>query len=305
MNRFHEVEEHNKKFKAGEETYELGINELSMYSYEDLLAQKTGYVPMNTTEALTLPDSRRGRAAPTSFSWTSQKGVVRAVQNQGSCGSCWAFAGVGAIEGQMAIKKNRMEKLSEQEVIECARNKYNGQLLGCGGGFGYSSYDHARDRNGITVQSNRPYRGTTSAGCNTNTPRAVGSVTAGFFQIAVNEDQIKENLYSHGPIYVTFHVSNDFFSYRSGVYTDSRQQCSGKYNNHAVLLVGYGVQNGVSYWLLKNSWGEFWLISIGSQNAKSSILFTGTGFGESGFFKLARGRHLCGIAREASFPNLA
>lgn len=44
--------------------------------------------------------------------------------------------------------------------------------------------------------------------------------------------------------------------------------------NHAVLAVGYGVEDGVPYWLIKNSWGEKW--------------------GDSGYFKMELGKNMCG-----------
>jgi len=55
--------------------------------------------------------------------------------------------------------------------------------------------------------------------------------------------------------------------------------------NHAVLAVGYGVENGVPYWLIKNSWGADW--------------------GDSGYFKMEMGKNMCGVATCASYPIVA
>jgi C1A family cysteine protease len=58
----------------------------------------------------------------------------------------------------------------------------------------------------------------------------------------------------------------------------------GRQLNHAVLIVGYGVQSGVRYWIVKNWWGADW--------------------GEQGYFRIRRGRKTCGINKYASYAKI-
>ena len=70
-------------------------------------------------------------------------------------------------------------------------------------------------------------------------------------------------------------MHSDFFSYSDGIY-DSDLCCERcRRTNHAVLVVGYGTENGIDYWLVKNSWGPNW--------------------GNNGYFKIKRGVGLCAI----------
>lgn len=112
-----------------------------------------------------------------------------------------------------------------------------------------------------------------------------------FFSISsrCNEELMKINLVKNGPLAVSFEVYNDFFHYKGGVYVHTGLQ--EKFNpfeitNHAVLLVGYGVDaaTGVKFWTVKNSWGTEW--------------------GEDGYFRIRRGTDECAIESIAvqSFP---
>jgi len=53
--------------------------------------------------------------------------------------------------------------------------------------------------------------------------------------------------------------------------------------NHAVLLVGYGTEDDVDFWLVKNSWSSSW--------------------GDNGFFKIERGVNMCGISNCNAIPH--
>jgi len=48
-----------------------------------------------------------------SINWVAS-GKVNPVQNQGACGSCWAFAVTSVVETAYAIKNGTLPKLSEQ-----------------------------------------------------------------------------------------------------------------------------------------------------------------------------------------------
>jgi C1A family cysteine protease len=72
-----------------------------------------------------------------------------------------------------------------------------------------------------------------------------------------------------------------FQVYKSGVFSNSR---CGTTLDHAVLVVGYGTENGVEYWLVKNSWNTTW--------------------GENGYIKLAitgDDEGTCGVQSDPQF----
>lgn len=251
---------------------------------------------------------------PTNLDWSTTDnpaGVVAVtpVKDQERCGSCYSFAGLGALEGLML--RNHMswlpgghdsnnpsiwKGLSEQEIIDCMDDnaRWFGPFInhGCNGGWPSNVFLYSTVREAIRNLDQHPYKsGTTKAsypgscqflegkddpdnGLNGKIPGACYKTKKG------DKEQLKRALYHNGPIAIVIDSSSpDLQLYKSGVVRPSG--CSDNQLNHAVLLVGYGEENGEKYWKIKNSWGDWW--------------------GDNGYFKLARENNLCGVTSVATY----
>ena len=97
-------------------------------------------------------------------------GAVTAVKNQGSCGSCWAFAAVSQVESDHFHANNELIEFSTQQVSACtyggtmSRNFVPGRD-GCNGGRAYQAMQSIADFGGLLTASSLPYRGR-GTGCN-------------------------------------------------------------------------------------------------------------------------------------------
>ncbi|ELU10295.1 hypothetical protein CAPTEDRAFT_80848, partial [Capitella teleta] len=59
------------------------------------------------------------RTLPHSVDWRT-KGFVSEVQDQVTCSSSYAFAALGAVEGQVFNKTGKLTTLSAQNIVDCA-----------------------------------------------------------------------------------------------------------------------------------------------------------------------------------------
>jgi hypothetical protein len=75
--------------------------------------------------------------------------------------------------------------------------------------------------------------------------------------ISPDEAEIKRHLVEVGPLSAALNAALLQFYY-SGVYNPYDFLCDPDSLDHAVLLVGYGTEDGVEYWIVKNSWGPEW-----------------------------------------------
>ena len=59
----------------------------------------------------------------------------------------------------------------------------------------------------------------------------------------------------YGPLYMTFTVYDTIFGYQPGeIHEPGSGTIAGA---HAVVVVGWGEDNGEKYWLIQNSWGAW------------------------------------------------
>jgi len=219
-------------------------------------------------------------APPASWDWR-QKGAVTPVKDQAQCGSCWAFSTVGAIEGAWFLGGHPLTSLSEQNLVDCSKSclQSEPQLCnsGCGGGLMWLAMGDVITAGGIDTEAAYPYAGV-DQDCAFD-PKKVGAQLSNWTGLPNDEVKIAAALVTAGPVSVALNA-DPLMGYTSGIIDDPSCDASGM--DHAVLIVGYGTENNKPYWIVKNSWGE--------------------SFGEKGYFRMVRGKGMCGIDGCACLP---
>ena len=265
--------------------------------------------PRSPTEFHQSPYKPNDVDIPIDFDWRRQNAVT-SVKDQGAVGSCWAFSAVGNLEGQWAIKIAALFSLSAEQLIECdASQDAENPRADCGvfGGWPYLALGYVQRAGGIESVADYPYcsgngdcypcvangynvslcgRGpeycnkSQSCFAKINPDRFVsGLKVQGFNVIPRDEEAMQSSLLSLGPLSVLIDATFLQF-YHAGVW--DTPFCHSDTLDHAVLLVGYGTHKGVfeskPYWVVKNSWGVDW--------------------GEGGYFRIVRGKDMCGVTQE-------
>lgn len=189
-----------------------------------------------------------------------------AVHNQGGlCGSCWAFAAVGAVEAQLMKasspwpRKHLGEpKLSVQALLDCVQNpRHCGGTGGCDGGTPELAFDFMRDH-GVPLATDLSYHPLlTTDKCPVDPyPSDWQRVTlASWRSLPRNQARpMMQALVKEGPVVVAADA-RDWYNYKSGIFDGCGQDAI---PNHSVMARGYGAAGGKKYWLIQNSWGTKW-----------------------------------------------
>jgi cathepsin B len=247
------------KKEAEFEVYDFESHPFAGLSGEDIKA-KLGLFGIGWTDLAPLPVGEAKAGLPDNFdSATNWPDCIHPIRDQQSCGSCWAFAASEVLSDRtcIATSGNTNVVLSPQDLVSCDKKD-----LGCNGGYLNKSWDYLV-QTGIVSDDCYPYtsgKGQTGT-CSITAGKCVGGkgtykkYFASSYKSFKTTNDIKADIVANGPVETGFTVYADFMSYKSGIYKHKSGSVMG---GHAVKIVGFGVENGVQFWKVANSWGPSW-----------------------------------------------
>ena len=241
------------KQQADEEgwTFEVSENDATKYSLDQLCGLKepddwrtrARFDPITTSSTASI-------VLPSAFDWRTYNGCTP-IRNQGGCGSCWAFATVGAMECAIRIREAQSVDLSEQWLLSCNLDGWD-----CDGGwYAHAYHEWATDPcggTGAVLETAFPYVAWQRP-CACPYPHQYWIDSWSHINGGVEE--MKRAILEYGPISVSVYVNSAFQAYHGGIFNS----CANGTINHSVVLVGWDDAQGEGgVWILRNSWGAGW-----------------------------------------------
>jgi cathepsin B len=190
-------------------------------------------------------------------------------ESQQNCSSSYSFAAANAAAERFCIKSGKTSpRLSSQQLVSCSKRNSK-----CSSGNIDSAWEYIRD-SGLYENKHFLYLSEHS-----HVPECKEPSDQYLFKVkdvcaSAGEEGIMKEIIENGPVVGLLNVFSDFLVYAHGIYqpSDGAIKIQG---GQAVEIVGWGEDQGVKYWIVKNSWGNSW--------------------GENGYAMVARGCLKLGI----------
>lgn len=277
-------------------------------------AEKLGVVWRGNSSKQSSHELLESVSMPSDFTWCNKDGKSYCTMSRNQhipqyCGSCWAHGAISALGDRIKIARKAQGvdiNLAVQHLLNC------GGVGSCKGGTVDGPYQWlkgiSKKGTGISYETANPYVACSSdssegfcshvdTSCKAaNVARTCGSFSQeggpctglGYFPNATitdygsisGADAMMKEIFHRGPISCGVDA-NPLLNYESGII-----KTKGEGVDHVVSVVGWGTdsKDGM-YWIVRNSWGEYW--------------------GEMGYFRVAKGALLledqCSWAVPGSF----
>jgi cathepsin C len=248
----------------------------------------------------TTSKKRRSSFEGEDFDWRQRDGKnwITPVVTQGDCGSCYTISTIHMLTARNRIHSGSTSEPSFSMSFPLYCSEYN---QGCDGGYGFLQSKWSEDV-GLVPESCAPFSEgggscQVTAGCSMGNKRyrATRHHYVGGYYGGSDADSIRKELVEQGPTVVSFEPKEDFMYYKDGIYRSGSNKIHQEWEqvDHAVLLIGYGIEKNKAYWTMQNSWGTDW--------------------GEDGYFRMDRGNDESGcesiavsanVIQESSNPTL-
>ena len=199
-------------------------------------------------------------AIPPAFFDLRTQSKLTPIRDQGSCGSCWAFASMGSLESSL------MPTESFDSSENNLKNLAGFDLSCCSGGNRTMSTAYLTRWAGAIAESEDPYK---AGSCVSPS----GLISKQHVQEVIylptrssplDNDAIKQAVMTYGAVYTTYYHSNSYYNSSTRGYYYSGSGSA----NHAVCVVGWDDNfsrsnfltppPGDGAFIIRNSWGTYW-----------------------------------------------
>ena len=180
---------------------------------------------------------------PPTVDWR-EKGFIPPVKDHGELGDSHLFPFLDSIDAMWAISHNHLDLASFEEFKDCCWKE--GELHLCN----LSHYECVVRLGGLAKEED--YKSPDHECLSSSFPPFVKLSGASY--VKPKDEKALAVAVAIQPVAVAVDASHESFQfYKEGVYYEPH--CSSEELNHAMLLVGYGTEDGKDYWIVKNSWG--------------------------------------------------